>query len=215
MAESQNCSSSSSDKDSLMSNDKIISTVVQKYNNKTTETDVTSIDDEDGSEHILPSEEDTSSSTSNAKSDCQEVMKPSSNERQSIVESKPPKTIKNIMMALKEGKVRENGYPMRGNRIKAVGVSAQKTNADTLPKLPKSNAVAPSIKPNLESPTLTSAKTSPDPPKQMPRSHPLKSQVLYHWKLLLFTSCLLFFYYFLKTLLFITCTCIMYSGRHY
>ncbi|XP_028808310.1 serine/threonine-protein kinase Nek4 [Neltuma alba] len=178
MAESQNSCSSSSDKDSSVSNDKIISTVVQKCNNKTTETDITSIDDEDGSEHIPPSEEDTSSSTSNAKVDCQEVMKPPSNERQSIAESKQPKTIKNIMMALKEGKVRENGSPMRGNRIKAVGASAQKTNADTLPKLPKSSAVAPGIKPNLESPTLTSAKTSPDPSRRMPRSHPLKNQAL-------------------------------------
>ncbi|KAI9107702.1 hypothetical protein K1719_021365 [Acacia pycnantha] len=178
MAESQNSSSSSSDKDSSMSNDRIISAVVQKCNNKTTETDITSMDDEDGSEHILPSEEDTSSSTSNAKADCQEVMKPSSNERQSVAESKQPKTIKNIMMAIKEGKVRESGSPMRGTRIKAVGASSQKTNADTLPKLPKSNAVAPGIKPNLESPTLISAKTSPDPPKRMPRSHPLKNQAL-------------------------------------
>lgn len=178
MAESQNSSSSSSDKDSSMSNDKIISTMVLKCNVKTTETDVAYIDDEDGSEHILPSGEDNSSSTSNAKADCQEVMKPSSNERQSIVEPKQPRTIKNIMMALKEGKARENGSPMRGNRIKTVSASTQKTNTDTLPKLPKPSAVAFGIKPNLESPTLTSAKTPPDPPKRMPRSNPLKNQAL-------------------------------------
>ncbi|KAF7805746.1 Serine/threonine-protein kinase Nek5 [Senna tora] len=178
MAESQNSCSSSSDKDSSMSNERSISTVVLKCDHKTTETDLASMDDEDDSEHNLLSEEENRLSTGNAKKEGQEIMKPSHNEHRLVVESKQPKTIKNIMMALKEGKARENGSPMRGNRIKAGGVSTQKANTETLPKLPKYNAPTPGFKPNSESPTVVPAKTSPDPTKRMLGLHPLKNQVL-------------------------------------
>ncbi|KAL5130540.1 Serine/threonine-protein kinase Nek5 [Glycine soja] len=170
MAESQNSNSSSSDKDSLMSNEKKIAPAGPKCYNKAIETDQISIDD-DGSE------DESGSSNANAKTAEQEVMKPSNNEHHSNVESKQPKTIRNIMMALKEGKVREATSPMRGNRIKPGGISTQKINTETLSKLPKPTFIAPSMKPNLESPAAL-ARASPDPAKRMMGSHYPKHQIL-------------------------------------
>ncbi|XP_027346850.1 serine/threonine-protein kinase Nek5 isoform X2 [Abrus precatorius] len=172
MAESQNSNSSSSDRDNLMPNEKNIATAVAKCENKTTETDITSIDDD-------VSDEESRSSNANAKTAEQEVMKPSHSEHYSNVESKQPKTIRNIMMALKEGKVRETTSPMRGNRIKAGGASSHKINTETLSKLPKPNFLAPSLKPNLESPpTVAPAKATPDSAKRIHGSHHFKHQLL-------------------------------------
>lgn len=167
MAESQNSTSSSSDKDSLMSNERNIETTAPKCDNKATEMDIALIDD-DGSEL--------------------EVKKSSHNEQHSNVESKQPKTIRNIMMALKEGKGREATSPMRGgreatspmrgSRLKAGGVSAQKVNTDISSKLPKPTFIAPSLKPNLESPTVPPVKASPDSSKRIYGSHQSKLQLL-------------------------------------
>ncbi|KAI4322467.1 hypothetical protein L6164_022159 [Bauhinia variegata] len=168
MAESQNSCSSSSDKDSLMSHERSIPTVVPKCDDKGTETDLTSIDDEDGSEHLVPREEENGSGTGNVKADQKELMKPSQIEKRSNDESKQPKTIKNIMMALKEGKARENSSPMRGNRIKAGGASVQKANT------PKTTAVVPGPKPNLESSPSAPAKATPESGKRIQGLHPLK-----------------------------------------
>ncbi|CAJ1979104.1 unnamed protein product [Sphenostylis stenocarpa] len=173
MAESQNSSSSNSDKDSLMSNEKNIATAIPKCDNKTTEMDQTSIDD-DGSEE----ESGSSNANGNTKIAEQMVMKPSHNAHHSHVESKQPKTIRNIMMALKEGKVREATSPMRGNRIKPAGVSTQKISTETLSKLPKPNFLAPSVKPNLESPTVALSRATPDSAKRMQGSHHSKQQFL-------------------------------------
>lgn len=191
MAESQNSSGSSSDKDSLMSNDRNIATAMPKCDNKATEMDIPSIDDDDdddadGSEHLPPSEEENGSSNGNTKTTEHEVMKPSHNEQCSNVESRQqPKTIRNIMMALKEGKVRDATSPMRGSRVKSGGVSTQKINPETLSnsKLPKPTFIAPSLKANLESPNVALAKATPDSSKRIPGSHHLKHQVPYHLKL--------------------------------
>ncbi|KAJ1440748.1 Protein kinase domain [Sesbania bispinosa] len=177
MAESQNSNSSSSDKDSLMPSERNIATSVPRCDNKATETDLASFDD-DGSEHPLPSEEENGSSNAHAKTAEHEVMKPFHNEQCSNIESKQPKTIRNIMMALKEGKVREATSPMRGNRIKAGGVSTQKINTETLSKLPKPTIIAPGLKPNLESPTVSHAKATPDSGKRIQGSHHSKHQLL-------------------------------------
>ena len=173
MAESQNSNSSNSDKDSLMSTEKNIATAVPKCDNKATEMDQTSIDD-DGSEE----ESGSSNANGNTKTTEQEVMKPSHNAQHSHVESKQPKTIRNIMMALKEGKVREATSPMRGNRVKPGGVSAQKISTETLSKLPKPIFIAPIVKPMLESPTVALARATPDSAKRMQGSHQSKQQVI-------------------------------------
>ncbi|KAK7257589.1 hypothetical protein RIF29_31661 [Crotalaria pallida] len=177
MAESQNSNSSSSDKDSLMSNERNIAAVVPKRDNKATETDVISMDD-DGSEHHLPCEEENGSSDANTndKTVEQSVMKPSHNEQCSSAESKRPKTIRNIMMALKEGKVREIISPMRGSRVKAAAVPTPKINTETLSKLPKPIFSSPGAKSNLESPT-GALKATPDSAKRILGSHPSKHQL--------------------------------------
>ncbi|KAK7342049.1 hypothetical protein VNO80_24991 [Phaseolus coccineus] len=173
MAESQNSNSSNSDKDSLMSNEKNIATAVPKCDNKATEMDQTSIDDDVSEEESGPS-----NANGNTKTVEQEVMKPSNNAHHSHVESKQPKTIRNIMMALKEGKVREATSPMRGNRIKPGGVSTQKISTETLSKLPKPNFIVPIVKPILESPTVALARATPDSAKKMQGSHHSKQQFL-------------------------------------
>lgn len=182
MAESHNSSGSSSDKDSLMSNERNIATAVPKCDSKATETVLASIDD-DSPEHLLASEEENGSSNANAQTAEQEAMKPYHNEQCSNVEFKQPKTIRNIMMALKEGKVREATSPMRGNRVKAGAVSTQKTNTETISKLPKPTFIAPGLKPNLESPAVALAKATPDSAKQIQGSHHSKHQVHYILKL--------------------------------
>lgn len=202
MAESQNSNSSSSDKDTLMSNEKNIATAGPKCDNEATEMDQTSIDD-DGSD------EESGSCNVNAKTAEQEVVEPSHNKHHSNVESKQPKTIRNIMMALKEGKVREATSPMRGNRIKPGGISTQKINTETLSKLPKPTFIAPSMKPNLESPAAL-ARASPDPAKRMMGSHYPKHQVHYHLKLSMLPSLSVDF---LMKLKFISGFIFLYSGR--
>ncbi|XP_057749915.1 serine/threonine-protein kinase Nek5 [Arachis stenosperma] len=175
MAESQSSTSSSSDKDSLMSHERHIATSVPEHN-KATETDMASIDD-DSSENLLATEEENGSNNVNAKATEQELTKPSYNEPCSNIESKQPKTIRSIMMALKEGKLREATSPMRGNRIKVGGVSTPKTNIETLSKLPKPNFTAPGLKPNVESPAVAHPKGSPDSVKRIQGLHPSKHQL--------------------------------------
>lgn len=161
MAESQNSTSSSSDKDSLMSIERNMATtlaIMPMSDSKATEIDVALIND-DGSE--------------------QEVIKSSHNEQCSNVESKQPKTIRNIMMALKEGRGRDATSPMRGSRVKAVGVSTQKVNSEVLSKLPKPTVISPGLKANLESPGVPLVKATPDSAKRIQGSYHSKLQVHY------------------------------------
>lgn len=177
MAESQNSNSSASDKDSLRSGDRNISATVSNSDNKATDTDLISIDDEDGSEQPPPSEEEHGPDVCIVKMDERAVMKPSHSEQVSIVESKQPKTIKSIMMALKEGKVRENGSPMRSTRTKAVGTPTQRCNTEASPKILKPCSVAPGLKSNADTQGLTPAKLTFDSAKLVQGSNPLKQQL--------------------------------------
>nr|KYP39376.1 Serine/threonine-protein kinase Nek5 [Cajanus cajan] len=176
MPESQNSSSLSTDKDSLVSNEKNTAKTVQKCDNKITEIDLTSVED-DGSEHLLPGEEGNGSRKVNGKSDEQEVMKQLNNEHHSNVVSKQPKTTKNQVTTLKNGKLRETSSPIRGNRIKGGGVSIHKINTETVSKLPKPNFGAYDLKPNLEVPTIAPSKATPDSAKRMQGAHTSKHQL--------------------------------------
>lgn len=176
MAESQNSNSSSSDKDSLISSEKTISGFMVNCDHKATDTDMASTDDGVECEQPLPSDEH-GIDRSTIKTDEQEVTKPFHDEHRPKVESKQPKIIKNILMALKEeGKVRENSSPMRGNRLKVVGVTSQKTNTEALPKAPKPSVVPSGFKSNIDTSTVP-AKGNCDSVKRIPGSHPLKHQV--------------------------------------
>ncbi|KAK6247443.1 hypothetical protein QUC31_019008 [Theobroma cacao] len=178
MAESQNSNSSCSDKDSLLSSDRNTATMVSNSNSKATDTDSISIDDEDGTEQHPASEEENGPIICTAKGDEKGIVKPSYMEQGSNVQSKQPKTIKSIMMALKEGKVRENGSPMRGNRTKAVGGLTQRINIEASPKVLKPPAPALGSKSNADTPTVASAKLPLDSAKRITGSHTLKHQLL-------------------------------------
>lgn len=179
MTESQNSNSSSSDKDSLLSGDRNIAEKESTTNDKATDTDLISIDDEDGSERPPPSEEENGPDVCIVKMEERGAMKLSHREQGSDVEPKQPKTIKSIMMALKEGKARENGSPMRGNRAKAVGVSTHRSNMEASPKVLKPSAVAPGLKSNADRPSVAAipTKLAFDSVKRIQGANTLKHQV--------------------------------------
>lgn len=83
-------------------------------------------------------------------------------EQRNNSELKQPKTIKNIMIALKEGKNRENSSPMRSNHTKTSSSSNQRIMVEASPRVsrpgpgfvsngPKGNAEASGAKPNADS----------------------------------------------------------------
>ncbi|XVE79174.1 hypothetical protein DITRI_Ditri14bG0036800 [Diplodiscus trichospermus] len=161
--------------DCLLSSDRNTATMVSNSNSKATDTDSISNDAEDAAEH-LPSEEENGpiifTGTVNEKG----MLKPSYEEQGSNVQSKQPKTIKSIMMALNEGKARENGSPMRGSRTKAVGGLTQRYNVETSPKVLNPLSPSPALNYNADTSTVVSAKSALDSAKRMPGSHHLKHQ---------------------------------------
>ncbi|XP_042501655.1 serine/threonine-protein kinase Nek5-like isoform X2 [Macadamia integrifolia] len=172
-AKSQSSNSSSSDKDSLISSEKNMTELRVNCNYRSADTDMVSTDDGmDYEKPLLGSEH--GNDRSNVKTD-EEVMKPFHDAQGPKVESKQPKTIKNILMALKEeGKVKENSSPMRGYRLKAGVVSSPKANIEASPRIPKSSAVPSSFKPNAEKAAVGTAKGNIDSLKRVAGSHPLK-----------------------------------------
>ncbi|XP_062082557.1 serine/threonine-protein kinase Nek5 isoform X2 [Humulus lupulus] len=173
MAESQNSNSSSSDKDSLLSSDKNVPAVVPNCGSKGTETDLVSLDDEDVIEQLLPTGDGHGPNHCTGKMDEKDVKKPFNYEQRSNIESKQPKTIKNIMMALKEGKVRESS-PMRSNRAKPSSMPTPKINTETSSKIPKLSTVIPGLKSSHDTPPVAPSKAASDSAKRIQSSHPLK-----------------------------------------
>lgn len=153
MAESQN-SNSSSEKDNFYVSEKNIRSVVPSNGNKVTETDSVFVDEEDMLDHVQqPAENENVQSVSATKTDGHGILKPShSEQRQDIIQPRHPKTIRNIMMVLKEEKARENGSPMRANRGRTSGVPTQKNNIETPSKIPKLGDIAHSSKTNASTP---------------------------------------------------------------
>ncbi|TYI64831.1 hypothetical protein E1A91_D09G116100v1 [Gossypium mustelinum] len=166
MAESQNSNSSCSDKDSLLSSYRNTATRVPDSNNKATASDSN------------PKGEEICPVFSAGEVDEKGMMKPSYVEQESNVQSKQPKNIKSMVTALREGKVRESGSPMRGSRTKAVGGLTQRNNIEASPKVLKPPCPAPGSKFNANTPTVASAKLPLDSAKRMPAgSHHLKHQL--------------------------------------
>lgn len=168
MAESQSSNSSCSDRDSLVSAEKIMRPAVCSCDKKSSDVDLASVDEEVGSQRHTENDEHTSD-TCTVKLDVQQVKKPIKDEHRSNIEVKQPKTIKNIMTALKEGKVRENSSPMRSR--------SQRTKTDDLPRVAKLAAVTPSSKVIANALPSAPAKTSSDSMKQMQGVNPLKHQL--------------------------------------
>ncbi|KAA8544337.1 hypothetical protein F0562_022349 [Nyssa sinensis] len=177
MAESQSSSISCSDKDRLILSEKSIPAMAFNCENKGTDTYLASIDDEVCCEQLLQSDQQHGTDICTDKMDEQEVMKPLHDEQRSNLEAKQPKTIKNIMMALKEAKDRENSSLMRGNRTKAGGALIQGTNTEASPKVPKPSPATPAFKANAETPSVEQAKASSESVKRIQVSHPLKHQL--------------------------------------
>ncbi|CAN1171182.1 Serine/threonine-protein kinase Nek5 [Linum perenne] len=180
MAESQSSNSSSSDRDSYLSSKRNISAAVSNCKNKGTDTDLASIDDDDDdndAEQTTPREGENNHTVHTEKMNDRKVMKLNHEENGSNVESKQPNAIKSIMMALKEGKGRENGSPLRGARPKPVGVMTPKSNTEALSRIPKPTAVVPSMKTNADAPTAAQAKFGFESMKRIQGSNPSKHQL--------------------------------------
>lgn len=150
MGESQSSNSSCSDR-----SERHVQVMGFNCDNRTSDADLVSIDDDEPSfGHPLQQHDEHGTETCKLIPDDTQL--------------KQPRTIKNIMMALKEGKkARENSSPMRGNRSKAGGVYAQRSNTEASPKVPRLSPVTPA-----------SAKTGSDPVKRPHAIHSLKHQVL-------------------------------------
>lgn len=182
MAESQN-SNSSSERDNFYVSDKSNRHVAPSNGNKLPETDSVSVDEEDivvdhTQQQQPPAENENEQSVSATKTDSHGILKPSqSDQRAEIIQQRHPKTIRNIMMVLKEEKARENGSPMRvvnrGRTTTSSGVPTQKNNNNETPsKIPKLGDIAHSSKTNnvntLSKLASDSAKTTPPKHHQMP-----------------------------------------------
>ncbi|XP_057484310.1 serine/threonine-protein kinase Nek5-like [Actinidia eriantha] len=170
LAESQSSNSSCSDKDSLASSEKHIMATTFNCDTKGTDTDLCSIDDEVGCEQ-LPGDEQNGNDTCNLQMDEEELTEHLHAEQRFNFESKQPKTIKNIMMALKEGKGRENSSPMRGNRLKVGAAGIPRNNFEMSPKVPKPSPRTPGFKANVETPPSAQEKTSFDSAKRVQGLH--------------------------------------------
>ncbi|KAK1300625.1 Serine/threonine-protein kinase Nek5 [Acorus calamus] len=181
MSESQGSSRSSSDKDSLRSSEKTGSGVVSDSDrNKATDSENTSMDGgvicgSQSSVAVQCSIDDEDGNNISAiENDEQDTRKSMDNDQMHQTKSKPPKTIKNILMALKEeGRSRENSSPIRDS---PVNVSA-KSNVDSVKRVQSPHPLK-HLLPAFDASPKTKArydKPLPDTPKQVPEdSNPIK-----------------------------------------
>ncbi|KAL3828614.1 hypothetical protein ACJIZ3_017416 [Penstemon smallii] len=132
MAESQSSTSSCSERDSLLSNERNREGIIVNSDHKATDTDSVSVDDDVG----FGPPQTRESPLLHVNLEEHKVRKPLPEEPRNTNDSKQPKMIKNIMMALKEGKSRENSSPMRSNHAKASAAINPKNHVEASPKLP-------------------------------------------------------------------------------
>ncbi|CAN4091753.1 unnamed protein product [Withania somnifera] len=174
MAESQSSTSSCTDKDSLKSEEKSIQNRASNYDDyRGTDVDVAFVDDDVDFRQLHSFDENHEDDTSPEDTDDFESKNITDDERRCDTEAKQPRAIKNIILAVEEGKMREHSSPMRGNRAK---VGAQKANAEVSPKVPKPSAVTPS-KPNAGTPSPGSTKAGSDSMKRNHGAYALKHQL--------------------------------------
>lgn len=176
MSESQNSSFSSSDKDSLQSSERNTSELAVNCDHKELEKGTSS---NDGVASVPSQDVGGDRDVSKIEIERQDSLKHLHVDQKPKVESKQPKTIKNIMMALKEEhRVREGSSPVRASRVKAAGTPNHKGGAEPSAKLSKpSSSSSSSSKSNAEAPACESVKTNSDSVKRVQASHPLKHLV--------------------------------------
>lgn len=173
LAESESSNSSCSDKGSLVSSEKKIMVMTFNCDNKGTETDLASIDDEVGCEQSLLGDEQSGA----LKMDAEEVMKHFHSEHISNSVSKRPKSAKNTVVASKAGNARETSSPMRGNRTDAGEAVTPRITIEVLPKVPKPSPVTPGFKANVGTSPPAPANGSFEPVKRSKGTHSSKHQV--------------------------------------
>ncbi|KAG1331739.1 Serine/threonine-protein kinase Nek5 [Cocos nucifera] len=173
MSESQNSSISSSDKDSLQSNERNTSELAVNCDHKEVEKGTSS---NDGVASVPSQDVRGDRDVSKIEIQGQDSSKPLLVDQKPKAASKHPKIVKNIMMALKEeGRVRENSSPARANRVKIGGTPNHKNGIEPSPRSSKpSSSSSSSSKSNAEAPACESVKTNSDSAKRVQASHPLK-----------------------------------------
>lgn len=159
MVDSQNSSSSCSDKDSTISTEKNIPVMVVNSSTKGTDTEMVS-DDDIGYDMPHPMDDQHCNS---------DVMKPTNDEFKLNTEVKQRKTIKSIFLALKEGRARESSSPLRSSR--------PRPSVEVASKIPKPSIIPPSVKPSSDSPNVGTTKISPDSLKRAHGSSSVKHQL--------------------------------------
>ncbi|KAL0460820.1 UNVERIFIED_CONTAM: Serine/threonine-protein kinase Nek5 [Sesamum latifolium] len=176
MAESQSSNSSCSDRDSLMSSERNGSGIIMNCDLKANDTDSAFADDDVVCGQLMMREalHETESLAANTKES--DAGKPLHEEQRNNNETKQPKTIKNIMMALKEGKNRENS-PMRSNHAKASSGSNQRIIVEASSRVAKPGPVSHGFKGNSEAPVTASVKANSDSNKRAQGTHSLKHQL--------------------------------------
>nr|GEV55359.1 serine/threonine-protein kinase Nek5 [Tanacetum cinerariifolium] len=129
-SESQSSNSSLSDKDSVISSEKNIQTGTCTCDHKAANTDLISGNDENCIDPFLEDIEHDEIEM------LQEVAKQMLDDQKFNTEGKQVKSVKQVKMSPKEGKIREHTSPMRGGRLKTGGgVGTQ--HAEFESKLPK------------------------------------------------------------------------------
>lgn len=148
MGESQSSSSSCSDKDSLKLSEKNLQEMTCNEDHKGTNADAAFVDHEDFEQHYSSEEHH------GANAEDYDSRNISQDEKKCDAEVKPPTTIKNIMLALKEGKTTEHSSPMRGGKTKVGGTGASKANIEASPKVLKPSSPTPTSKSNVHTPPI-------------------------------------------------------------
>ncbi|XP_059314937.1 serine/threonine-protein kinase Nek5-like [Lycium ferocissimum] len=162
MVESQSSTSSCSDKDSSKSSEKNLQEMACDDDHKGSNTNVAFVDHEDFEQHYGVDAYPEDAENYESRNILHE-------EKKCDTEAKQPTTIKNIMLALKEGKLKEHSSPMRSGKTKVGGTGANKAKIEASPKVQKPSSPTPTSKSN--------AQTPPPASKQNEGMHTLKNQL--------------------------------------
>lgn len=176
ITENQSSNGSFSDRDSLLSCEKKVQGVIVNCEHKATDMDSASLDDDVSSGQLQLKKDQQKNYSFSTSIKHHEVIKPLHEEQRCSVEPKQPRTIKNIMISLKEGKAREDSSPMRSNR-KVSNLGNQKSFVEASMKITKPGLVNPDFKANAEIPPAALVKANSDSSKRIRATHSMKHQL--------------------------------------
>ncbi|XP_072998416.1 serine/threonine-protein kinase Nek5-like isoform X2 [Typha latifolia] len=178
MSLSQSSSISSSDKDSMYSSERNASGLVPNSDHNANETEAILTDDRVPADDTSSPPEDVRvhKDICDLEPERQVSLKYTHVDQQPKKdETKKPKTVKNILMALKEDiRVRESSSPVRSSRAKIAGTLSNKNSTEPSPKMPKPTSATSSNSKYNEVLTHESVKINSDSANRVHVSHPLK-----------------------------------------